>query len=97
MLFLEEEVLEWMSGWFTDEGYCTEETEDGWTSEEDSGEEYISGESSDEGEYVMMVLELAEAREWREFAGGLGLYFEEEEWLRLRDNFFEGFEFFFER
>ena len=80
MLFLEEEVLEWMSGWFTDEGYCTEET--------DSGEEYISGESSDEGEYVMMVLELAEAREWREFAGGLELYFEEEEWLKLRDNFF---------
>ena len=95
MLFLEEEVLLWVSGWFADEGYCSEETEDEWTSEEEDGEEYISGESSDEEEYVMVILELAEAREWREFAGGLELYFEEEEWLKLRDNFFEGFEFFF--
>ena len=43
----------------------------------------------------MVIFELAEAREWREFAGGLELYFEEEGWLKLRDNFFEGFEFFF--
>ena len=95
MLFLEEEVLLWVSGWFADEGYYSEETDDEWTTEEEDGEEYISGESSDEEEYVMVILELAEAREWREFAGGLELYFEEEEWLKLRDNFFEGFEFFF--
>ena len=95
MLFLEEEVLLWVSGWFNDEGYCSEETEDEWTSEEEDNEEYISGESSDEEEYVMVIMELAEAREWQEFAGGLELYFEEEGWLKLRDNFFEGFEFFF--
>ena len=47
----------------------------------------------------MEIAEWAEAREWtnlrREFAGGLEWYFEEEEWIKLCENFFEGFEFFF--
>ena len=42
MLFLEEEVLLWVSGWFVDEGYYSEETEEEWSEEEDY-EEFISG------------------------------------------------------
>ena len=87
-MFLEEEILLWTREWLIDEGYDSREETEEEMDEIYEDDEFISGESSDEEEWVMEMEEWVEARRWTElrweFGDGLEWFFEEEEWIQSR-------------
>ena len=66
MMFLEEEILMWEREWFADDGYDSKEETEDEIEETYEDDEFQSGESSDEEEWVMEMEEWMEARRWTE-------------------------------